>query len=194
MGLVPRFTSADIEKDLDNVKVQVEINMISLLKRIGDIFVKDARENLNIDTSAFPSQRKVTQKEMERKRMTVTPQLGQGEYLDDSANLRSSIGYLVLKNGQIVHQNMKGTSEGVSAAKVALENVPKSGLQLIGVAGMDYTSYVESKGYNVITSQATMAIVNLQRLLQKYQEAVNRIGGKFDLTADFTGVVETIAP
>lgn len=78
-------------------------------------------------------------------------------YRDRTGNLRSSIGYVILKDGGIVDSNFEGIAEGVTKGKdvaneVAME-YPK-GFVLIGVAGMDYAAYVEAKNYDVITGSA----------------------------------------
>lgn len=80
-----------------------------------------------------------------------------GNYQDRTGNLRSSIGYIILNNGEIVEKNFEGNNEGVDkgneiAATVAL-NYPK-GFVLIGVAGMEYAAYVEAKNYDVISGSA----------------------------------------
>jgi hypothetical protein len=52
--------------------------------------------------------------------------------------------------------------------KTAIQDVVKpKGFQLIGVAGMNYASHVESKGYNVISYQADVCMVNLGVSLEK---------------------------
>ena len=80
-----------------------------------------------------------------------------GNYTDRTGNLRASIGYIILHNGNVVDQNFEGKETGVQKAKafaneVAL-NYPK-GMVLIGVAGMGYAAAVESRGYDVITGSA----------------------------------------
>ena len=154
MGLIPRFTGSDVQRATFQGMQAVEEAIIQVLKYVGETFVKDARNAVNID-GAFPK----------------------GDYTDRTANLRSSIGFVVLKDGEVLEDGLTGDSpEGVAAAKSAVAQLPKSGYQLIGVAGMEYASYVEAKGYNVITSQADMAIVDLRRLLYKMRDAFNRKG------------------
>ncbi len=86
-----------------------------------------------------------------------------GNYMDQTGNLRSSIGYAVVVDGTIVHdgyvQQTKEGTEGQSASKKFLTSVAKEyqGLSLIGVAGMKYAVYVMSMGYNVITSAELLA-------------------------------------
>lgn len=84
-----------------------------------------------------------------------------GRYIDHTGNLRSSIGYVIVKNGKTASRNFKkqdvGTegSEGVNKAeKLARElaNTHNTGLVLIGVAGMEYALYVEAmESKDVIT-------------------------------------------
>lgn len=82
-----------------------------------------------------------------------------GNYTDRTGNLRSSIGFLVLKDGAIVSRNFelakKGTDkktgydESVRLAEEIADKYP-SGYVLIVVAGMEYAAAVESgnrKGY-----------------------------------------------
>ena len=86
-----------------------------------------------------------------------------GNYDDDTGNLRSSIGYVILKNGRVIDQNFQMAGKGSDRQTGRLEameyvteiasNFPE-GLVLIGVAGMNYAAAVESKGYDVITGSA----------------------------------------
>ena len=83
-----------------------------------------------------------------------------GNYKDRTANLRSSIGYIILFNGKIIENNFEGESIGKSQGKkVALELISQypDGYVLIGVAGMKYAAYVEAKNYDVITGAAPEA-------------------------------------
>ena len=103
-----------------------------------------------------------------------------GQYEDVTANLRNSIGYYVFHNGELVVGKEPGdyigkTNEGkLSASEIAAINkqaiqgvISKKGFQLIGVAGMNYASHVESKGYNVISYQADVCLINLEHYLLK---------------------------
>lgn len=82
-------------------------------------------------------------------------------YDDDTGNLRSSIGYIILYDGKIIRRNFrnsqKGTGRGSDGQDLALntanevaQNYP-NGWVLIGVAGMNYAAAVEALGYDVIT-------------------------------------------
>ncbi len=89
-------------------------------------------------------------------------------FKDDTANLRSSIGYVVLENGKQVSANFeqrKGGPDGVNEAEKVMSELKKkypSGYVLLGVAGMDYAAAVESKGYDVITSSSGIAEASLK--------------------------------
>lgn len=105
-----------------------------------------------------------------------------GQYEDVTANLRNSIGYYVIHNGEIMIKKEPGsltgkTSEGkLSSPEIALINetaikdvIKKKGFQLIGIAGMNYASHVESKGYNVISYQADICVVDLAVYLENLE-------------------------
>ena len=81
-----------------------------------------------------------------------------GNYLDKTANLRASIGFIILKNGREIYSHFEGgASKGVEEGKKVAEEVAQrnpKGFVLIGVAGMSYAAAVESKGYDVITGSA----------------------------------------
>lgn len=89
-----------------------------------------------------------------------------GNYTDQTGNLRSSIGYIIVKDGQIIDQAIyehdKGTDRktGVSQGKQYMESlaaqIPR-GIGLIVVAGMNYAAAVESRGKNVLTSARLLA-------------------------------------
>ena len=65
---------------------------------------------------------------------------------------------------------MPVTGEGLKKVLIVAEapgrNEDEKGIQLIGIAGMNYASFVESKGYNVISYQADVCIVDLAMYLE----------------------------
>ena len=100
--------------------------------------------------------------------------LDNGSYEDQTKNLRSSIGYVVVVDGQ-VHQigefgksngNNEGKTEGISYARSLIKKHPK-GIVLIVVAGMKYASYVSAKGYNVLDSSELLAEQLVPKLLKQ---------------------------
>ncbi len=85
-------------------------------------------------------------------------------YKDQTGNLRSSIGYIIVKDGRVIRQSdfavvrtgSQGKSEGEQFAR-SLANKFSDGIVLIVVAGMNYASYVSAKGYNVLDSAELLA-------------------------------------
>ncbi len=91
-----------------------------------------------------------------------------GSYTDQTGNLRSSIGYVVLKNGTIFNSggfdaNFNSGTEGEEGAEQGesfiseLIDKYRKGIVLIVVAGMEYAAYVEAMNYNVLTSAELLA-------------------------------------
>ena len=118
---------------------ETEEKMITILQFVGEEFVRDARKMKRSD----------------------------GGFGDVTGNLRGSIGYFILKDGQIIQENLRGKAQGKNEAKKALESLPKrTGLQLIGIAGMNYASLVEARGLNVISIQKEAALINLKDLMK----------------------------
>jgi len=81
-------------------------------------------------------------------------------YKDDTGALTGSIGYAVLKDGEVKDRNLKGSEDGKNAAKAIIQELAleyNKGWVLIGFAGMEYAAAVESKGYDVITGSAPVA-------------------------------------
>lgn len=84
-----------------------------------------------------------------------------GDYMDQTGNLRSSIGYIIFDSGNIVKtggfSQTKSGNEGQKKGKdFANELVSSGGIGLIVVAGMKYAAYVETKR-NVLTSAELLA-------------------------------------
>lgn len=80
-----------------------------------------------------------------------------GNYTDRTGALRSSIGFEVLKDGQVMHlvtegDNEEGVAEGNMAAMEIAQQFNR-GLVLIVFAGMHYAIYVELlENFSVLTS------------------------------------------
>ena len=107
-----------------------------------------------------------------------------GSYLNQTGNLRNSIGYVVYANGQKVEKNFEHVATGnsqVDALQIA-ENYAdqvagtlniSSDYVLIVVAGMEYASTVESRGRDVLTSAEQYAERNLPRMIDKLNANIN---------------------
>lgn len=92
----------------------------------------------------------------------------EGNYIDHTGNLRSSIGYVIVKDGSIVGRNFQlseqsgtdkqtGKREGEQLAMDLVRTFTK-GYVLIGVAGMKYAVIVEAmENKDVLTRAADKA-------------------------------------
>ncbi len=101
-----------------------------------------------------------------------------GNYKDHTGNLRSSIGYVIVENGDIVKDNFTpstkpGTDKATGlreAKKLArkLANTYNNGMVLICVAGMNYAAYVEAiDSLDVITAAGIKAEDDLRKQISK---------------------------
>ena len=109
-------------------------------------------------------------------------------YTDRTANLRNSIGYMVVQNGRIVQTAFTGrtapTTEGgdsnkahqigLDYAKEVFSNLSKNKTYLIWVAGMDYAAAVEAKGYDVITGSGNWAESEAQKQMELFKRFLLR--------------------
>lgn len=82
-----------------------------------------------------------------------------GEYKNHTGNLRSAPGFAVVRDGEIIQ--MEVPDNGHPEAKEKTENFiiygkkPENGLILAD--GMEYASFVESKGFDVLSGAALKA-------------------------------------
>ncbi len=87
-----------------------------------------------------------------------------GRYLDQTGNLRSSIGYCILDDGvpvtfggfKVVKDGRQGAQQGRKFLD-SLISEHSTGLVLIVVAGMEYAQYVEAMNLNVLDSAEQLA-------------------------------------
>jgi len=96
------------------------------------------------------------------------------KYIDQTGNLTSSIGFVVLDDGvvvskssfPIVNKGSKGKRDGTNFLKSLIaEN--KKGMVLIVVAGMNYASCVEAMGLDVLISAELYAEQKIPELLRQ---------------------------
>jgi hypothetical protein len=111
-----------------------------------------------------------------------------GSYKDRTGNLRNSVGYIILKNGESIFENFQqtvtgtikgkevpnGVTVGEEFAQKAASEFP-SGIVLIVVAGMNYAVYVESKGFDVITGSSQLAETDLQNALNETRALISQM-------------------
>lgn len=124
----------------------------------------------------------------------------EGAYKDRTGNLRNSIGYIILKNGEQLFENFeksahveveiskgklagqthttKGSADGVAKGKEVAElaslKFPK-GYVLIVVAGMEYAAAVEAKGLDVLTGSSQQASKLLKQGFDELQQKLKKI-------------------
>ncbi len=126
MGLVPRFTQADIHAHIQKKLELIEAAILRRLQYLGEQCVVKARE--------------------------------EGSYKDQTSNLRNSIGYVIMLNGQIKHSTLGTQPSGSIAESVisARKRAYPNAYVLIVVAGMTYASYVEAYHNRVVLSTAEL--------------------------------------
>jgi hypothetical protein len=103
-------------------------------------------------------------------------------FTDHTGNLRSSIGYIVLRDGEQytkggfvkILAGDGGTEQGDKVLEQAALKYPR-GLVLIVVAGMDYAAAVESKGKDVLTASSLIAKADLKKAIQTLGEKMGRM-------------------
>ena len=133
MGITANF-KGNIDATFKALLAEVERQIIESLCRIGEEAVKLAK--------------------------MIPPERG---FNDQTGNLRSSIGYVVVKDGKPVNVSfgaVKGGHTGVNEGqRLALQIGSKQteGYALIVVAGVNYAVHVESKGRDVLTSAEKFA-------------------------------------
>lgn len=97
------------------------------------------------------------------------------KYKDRTGNLRSSIGYVVLEDGVTIRKSgfdkvLSTATEAQSKSNALIARLAATynkGLVLVVVAGMNYATYVESKGLNVLNSAKTLGKTLVPRMLKE---------------------------
>lgn len=107
-----------------------------------------------------------------------------GNYKDRTGNLRSSIGYVIVEDGNILNENFAPTTKAGTDKATGLRDAKKlsrklastysQGMVLICVAGMNYAAYVEAiDSLDVITSAGLKAEDDLRKQLTKIFARIN---------------------
>lgn len=155
MKITPQFNGKDIEKDMQAFAEAAFEVTLSEFKQVGLQFVEAARLKGPVD----------------------------GGFNDQTGNLRSSIGFIVMYNGQEVHADFEGSPNGSDKAtglakgrqyanEVAQDY--KEGWAIITVAGMEYASWVEAKGYDVITGSTLDGGVRMEEATRAIDRALRK--------------------
>lgn len=93
-------------------------------------------------------------------------------YIDDTNNLRSSIGYIIVINGSIMQpegfngMGSDGAEHGKDYALNLAEKQPNNIAVLIVVAGERYAKYVSDRGFDVLDSANIVADKLINQLLR----------------------------
>lgn len=97
-------------------------------------------------------------------------------YLDQTGNLTSSIGYVILRRGSIVNKagfdKVKKGDEGVRQGEslaLSLASDFQHDYTLIVVAGMDYAAYIEAKGLGGMTAAEMQAKAEIEKFVNKFK-------------------------
>ena len=97
-----------------------------------------------------------------------------GDYIDQTGNLRSSIGAIILLDGQIVSRSgfevvlggSSGANEGLTYAQQIAAAYPR-GIALVVVAGKDYAAHVAARGRDVLSSAVLKAEDIVPRMMRQ---------------------------
>lgn len=97
-------------------------------------------------------------------------------YLDQTGNLTSSIGYVIVRNGSVtkkagfdkVKDGDEGAQQGESLA-LSLASDFQHDYTLIVVAGMDYAAYIEAKGLGGMTAAEMQAKAEIEKFVNKFK-------------------------
>lgn len=136
----------EIDRFVDGLAGRIRRVLIRKLAYVGEQAVNAAR--------SLPS--------LPRTKKRMSPH--QPNYIDDTADLRSSIGYVIAEDGKIVKEYgfkpVKSGKEGPVTGKALAEQLAREhgkGIVLIVVAGMSYARYVAARGYDVLDSAELLA-------------------------------------
>lgn len=145
MAIIPQFTRDDVARVFDKFLDTVEKRQVARLQQLGEMCLIEARQNKG--------------------------------YMMQTGALLSSTGYEVFVGGRAIHSQFdaaqgaqsEGAQTGMQTGKNVAESIGKetTGVCLVVVAGMNYATYVEAKGKNVLTSAERLAERELPKLLQQ---------------------------
>lgn len=146
MALKGRMDKAAFNKMADQVRNNALDVSFDILEYLGNECVREARTN--------------------------------GNYQNITANLRNSVGFVVMYNGQVVRENFQRSASAIKPSdlnpiatgkSLAVEVGSKTTGKpvLVVVAGMNYASYVEATGRNVLTSAEQLAKRELPKLVEE---------------------------
>lgn len=152
MGVTANFTMDDVRARFDAFLAEIQRKQIARLKELGEMCLIEARTNKG--------------------------------YMMQTGALLSSTGYQVFVDGVAVHSQFDAASgaqsdaaaKGIKTGQELAEKIGKetTGICLVVVAGMNYATYVEAKGKNVLTSAEHLAERELPRMLENLISNIKR--------------------
>lgn len=140
LNITADFKLNDLNNHLDKFIEDAKNNLVEVLKKVGASAVDRARSK--VKTGPFTG----------------------GGFGNITWNLRGSIGYVIVKDHQIIDRYFpplpdgdQGTTRGIKYAEEIALLLDDGDIILIVVAGEEYAYFVEAKGYDVISgSEAHM--------------------------------------
>lgn len=164
MGIRPTYSPSALQKQLKQKMERSRRAMINTLCYVGEQCVNRQRQQRSPDPTSFGK--------------TIPPH--QPNYIDWTANLRSSIGYVVVADGEVVKMSsfepVKGGDEGAQRGRQFAREIAaryNNGIALILVAGMKYAAYVSSKSYDVLNTCVTEAEDLIPRLMRQLNDVID---------------------
>lgn len=152
MAIKTNFTKDDVKARFDAFLDEIQRKQIARLQQLGEMCLIEARTNKG--------------------------------YMMQTGALLSSTGYQVFVDGIAIHSKFEAASgaqsdaaaKGVKAGQTVADAIGKEtkGVCLVVVAGMNYATYVEAKGKNVLTSAEHLAERELPRMLEKLISNIKR--------------------
>lgn len=151
MGIKPQIDQRKLKAELIAALGEVDAMVLKVLQRLGEECVRLVKDRAQ-----------------------------EQSWYDQTGNLRSSIGYLILKDGKQYRSGGFGSDEGgrqgLSYAE-ELESRFDSGWALIVVAGMHYAVYVEAmEGKDVLASAELYAQKELPKMMSKLASKLKKKG------------------
>ena len=148
------------------------IDRVTGIKEIEDFMQEQFRlgEQVIIETLAYVGQLCVNHAR------SVPAQTG---FKDQTGNLRSSMGYAIVKDGRVLStSNFEVVKKGKKGQKTGMDLVKElangmSGINLIVVAGMNYAFYLEAyHNRDVLASSELLAEKEVPRMLKELGFAI----------------------
>lgn len=166
MGIRMVTSMSEIDASLAQIEQRTTDVVVRKFCQIGEQCVNHARSLPSPNPASFPDF------------PHIPPH--QPNYIDWTANLRSSIGYVVSIDGKVVFGGgFLSSGKGEDGARsgreyaTAVAKLHSRGIALIVVAGMKYASYVTNKGYDVIESAELLANKIAPTLLREIGFEIN---------------------